>query len=72
MARDLRLTALQGDTLDLLIWRDAGLGTADLARVMDANPGIADFGPILPAGTTVIIPSKDRAPKQRPILQLWD
>ena len=36
------LTAKQGDTLDELIWRERGLGAADIGRVLALNPGVAD------------------------------
>lgn len=72
-----RLVALSGDTLDLLLFRDASLGPADLARVYDANPGLADLGPILPLGTVVTVPAAPEtstlgAPQMRPLVQLWD
>lgn len=75
MAAAQRLTAQQGDKLDQLIWREAGLGPAALARVLDANPGLADLGPILPLGTLVIVPPAPAAASTtpvRPLIQLWD
>lgn len=75
MARALRLVARQGDELDLLLFRDAGLGPAHLARVMDANPGLVDLGPILPLGAVVVVPADTvitAAPATRAIIQLWD
>jgi len=73
MAEDLRLVARQGDKLDLLLWRDAGLGPGDLTRVLDANPGLTELGPSLPPGTTVIVPAS-AAPAARvlPLIQLWN
>ncbi|MDA5192808.1 tail protein X [Govanella unica] len=72
MAQARTLTAQQGDTLDQLIWRDAGLGANDLGRILAANTGIADHGEILPIGTTVTIPAIASEPRQRPLIQLWD
>lgn len=74
MASAQQLTARQGDTLDLLLWRDAGLGPDDLTRVLDANPGLADLGTILPLGTLVTVPatSVSTATGVRTITQLWD
>lgn len=66
------LKARQGDTLDLLIWREAGLGANDLGRILAANPAIADHGAILPLGTAVTIPAAASAPRQVPLVQLWD
>ena len=68
------LRARQGDTLDALLWRDAGLGPADLPAVLAANPGIAGAGPVLPLGTIVIVPAVRAIPvtATRPLIQLWD
>lgn len=72
MAQARTLTAQQGDTLDQLIWRDAGLGADDLGRILAANTDIADHGEILPIGTTVTIPAIASEPRLRPLIQLWD
>ncbi|MCW2410883.1 MULTISPECIES: tail protein X [unclassified Sphingobium] len=74
MARMQSLTALQGDTVDALIWREAGLGSGSIGAVLDANPGLADLGPILPLGTIVMVPisKAPEATRQRPLTQLWD
>jgi phage tail protein X len=74
MPAEQRLVALQGDKLDLLLWRDAGLGPAEIARVCDANPGLAALGPVLPRGTVVIVPATTDAGAARalPLIQLWD
>lgn len=74
MAAERHLVAKQGDMLDLLIWREAGLGPGELTRVMDANPGLVDAGAILPIGTVVIVPATTDAvaTRTRPLIQLWD
>ncbi len=65
--------ARQGDTLDQLIHRDRGLGPEALGDVLAANPGLAQLGSVLPAGTPVTIPEAARtAPVERAILHLWD
>lgn len=66
------LTARQGDTLDALLWREAALGPAALASVLEANPGIAGLGPILPAGTTVTVPATAPTADTLPLINLWD
>ncbi len=73
MPAEQRLTAKAGDKLDLLLWREAGLGPNDLARVLDANPGLAALGPILPLGTVVIVPASPETSTARvlPLIQLW-
>ncbi|WP_416462806.1 tail protein X [Sphingomonas sp. VDB2] len=74
MAAAKRLVAQQGDMLDLLIWREAGLGPSELTRVLNANPGLVDSGAVLPLGTVVIIPATADAvtTRVRPLIQLWD
>lgn len=73
MVAEQRLTAKAGDKLDLLIWRDAGLGPSELARVLDANPGLADLGSVLPIGAVVIVPAsqQDSTTPVLPLIQLW-
>jgi len=73
MAAEQRLIAKAGDKLDLLIWRDAGLGPSELARVLDANPGLADLGSVLPIGTVVVVPAsqQDSTTPVLPLIQLW-
>jgi phage tail protein X len=74
MPEPLRLVAKQGDKLDLLLWREAAIGPSELGRVLDANPGLADLGPILPLGTVVTVPATARPASARtlPIVNLWD
>jgi len=51
------IRARQGDTLDALIWRERGLGPADLDTVLAANPGLAALGSVLPTGHPVALPA---------------
>lgn len=71
MTREI-LHARSGDTLDELVWRERGLGPADLPRLFALNPGIADLGAVLPTGTPVIVPAA-AAPTTpvRDLIQLW-
>lgn len=69
------LRAMQGDTLDLLIWRELSLGPDSLAAVLEANPGLADLGAVLPIGTLVTVPATVTAAAATPetsLVQLWD
>lgn len=45
-----------GEMVDEIAWRHYGhqIGTAE--AVLDANRGLADHGPILPPGLTVVLP----------------
>ena len=48
--------ATQGDTLDAICWRHYGRTAGVTERVLEANPGLADLGPIIPIGTLVNLP----------------
>ncbi|AOH83614.1 phage tail protein [Sphingomonas panacis] len=67
------IRAQQGDTLDALLWRERGLTATDAVRVLEANPGLADRGILLPLGTPVTVPaSASPKPRALPLVQLWD
>jgi phage tail protein X len=68
----MQVTALQGDTLDQICQRHLGRTGGITEAVLDANPGLAALGAVLPMGTPVILP--DTAPIAAPaeLLQLWD
>lgn len=74
MASAQQLTAKAGDTLDLLLSRDAGLGPDHLTRILDANPGLADLGSILPLGTLITVPAttETTTTSTLALTQLWD
>ncbi|GGZ32091.1 tail protein X [Asticcacaulis endophyticus] len=66
-------TALQGETLDALVWRVLGAGSGTVETVLDLNRGIADIGAILPEGFAVTLPVAAASPvAAREIVQLWD
>jgi len=64
--------ARQGDTLDELVWRERGLGPANLGALLAANAGVADLGTILPIGTAIRIPASAPAAATRDVVNLWD
>lgn len=64
--------AAQGDTVDSLCWHYYGRTAGVTEAVLDANPGLADLGPIIPHGTTVILPDAAPQPEQRQVVNLWD
>lgn len=60
-----------GDTADSIAWavydrQDPGL----VEGILDANPGLADLGPLLPAGIRVAIPDAP-APAEIQGVRLW-
>lgn len=66
--------AREGDTLDALIWRERGLGPADLPAALAANPGIAGLGSILPKGQPVNLPTiaAPATAVRTDVVNLWD
>lgn len=63
----------QGDTLDEIVWRQYGAASsATLVQIMDANPGLADLGPIIPAGVIITLPDAPETSEIKPGVSLWD
>lgn len=71
----MQVTAISGDTLDLICWQQ--LGTTSGGTVEQAfarNPALADLGAIIPPGTIITLPDNPPATSTpvRDIIQLWD
>ncbi|TDF86294.1 tail protein X [Pseudomonas sp. H9] len=64
--------ANQGDTVDAICWRYYGRTAGVTETVLDANPGLADYGPIIPHGTQVTLPDAVPRVEQRQVVNLWD
>lgn len=61
-----------GDTADLIAWRHYGkLEGRVTEQLLEANPGLADHGPILSAGLRITLPVIQPAP-QTDGVRLWD
>ena len=66
------VSTLEGDTVDLVLWRHRG-GTARVTeQVLELNPGLADHGPLLPAGVAIALPPVALPVTQRETVKLWD
>ena len=63
--------AIQGDTVDALVWRHYGRTAGLVELVLDANPGLSAHGPVLPMGTPVLLPPLPLAPT-RSIINIWE
>lgn len=63
-----------GDTIDWIAWKHYGTQPGDgvLEQLVAANYGVADYGPILPAGVTIALPEITPKPPQSKGLKLWD
>ena len=64
--------ANQNDTVDALCWRHYGRTAGVTEAVLDANPGLADHGPVLPQGLVVQMPEAQASAPQRQMVNLWD
>jgi phage tail protein X len=67
-----KVVSLQGDTVDLLVWRVRGSVAGLVETVLGTNPGLAALGPVLPIGTVVVLPDAPSRPTPRPAVRLWD
>lgn len=64
--------ASTGDTVDFIAWRVYGTQDSGVVeQLLEANPGLADMGPQLQAGTLVNLPDIDTTAKAAGI-RLWD
>ena len=66
------ISTLEGDFLDYLVVQHYGVGAASgaLSAVLEANPGLAARGPVLPEGVVIVLP--DLTPAETGVLRLWD
>ncbi|MBB6153697.1 phage tail protein X [Pseudomonas sp. JAI115] len=61
-----------GDTVDALCWRHYGRTAGVTEAVLEANPGLADYGTNLPQGLAVQMPEAQASAPQRQMVKLWD
>lgn len=65
-------TTKDGDTVDYITWQFYGYTDRQaVEQVLEANPGLADLGPILPLGVAVVMPTLTPPTVQKGI-RLWD
>ena len=69
----MRVSTIEGDTVDLVCWRELGRTEEVVEEVLERNPGLADLGAILPSGTVIDLPDTTTSPETgtRDIVQLW-
>lgn len=60
----------QGDSVDLIAFERFGTSSGTTERILDANPGLADYGPILPMGLVIKIPVPTKADRA-PGINIW-
>lgn len=65
-------TTKDGDTVDAIAWRHYQVaGARPVQAILAANAGLADRGPVLPAGVDIELPDLV-APGVRQGVRLWD
>lgn len=67
-----QLRTQQNETVDAVCWRHYGRTAGVVEAVLDANPGLADHGPVLPIGLLINMPEQQTAAPERQMVQLWD
>lgn len=61
-----------GDMADAIAWNYYGTRDGQATeQLLAANPGLADYGPLLPAGVTITLPDITPQSTDNPI-KLWD
>ena len=69
----MKVRANQNDTISDLCYRHLGVATGAVEQTLKLNPGIADYGAILPHGLLVELPEiTTDAEQTADTVQLWD
>ena len=74
MAATTITTTLDGDTIDLVCWRELGTTSGGVVEtVLALNQNLSNNGPVLPGAIDVILPVITSAtPSTIETVQLWD
>ncbi|MEI9696155.1 tail protein X [Atlantibacter hermannii] len=67
----MKVRAQQNDTVDAICWRYYRRSQGMTEAVLNANPGLAERGPVLPHGLEIELPEQVPAAVARTI-QLWE
>jgi phage tail protein X len=64
---------VDGDMIDAIAWKHYGIETAMIA-IFEANPHLADAGPMLPGGIMITLPalSVEQTTPTIEFIRLWD
>jgi len=60
-----------GDMLDEICFRHYGRSSGAVEAVLEANPGLADKGPVLAVGTQILLPDLAESNEAKTV-KLWD
>jgi phage tail protein X len=61
----------QGETVDLVCLAHYGRTSRVVEKVIEANPGLAALGVVLPLGTKIIMPLMPAKQSAKPLVSLW-
>lgn len=62
-----------GDVLDWVLWKYYGTVAGRIVeRVLEANPGLADYGAVMPGGVRILLPDFTDPISQTNGVRLWD
>lgn len=62
----------EGDMVDAIVWEKYGRTDGQIVeQVMDANPVLADHGPVLPANIVITLPDVQQESSKK-TTRLWD
>lgn len=64
--------AHQNDTVDSICWRYFAATSGIVEQTLELNPGLVDYGPVLPHGTKVKLPNIKIKPVNKLMVKLWD
>lgn len=68
-----RVRTIAGDTANVLLFRELGRSDDEAEEALWlVNPGLAEYGPALPAGLWVNLPELASKPAQAALLTAWD
>lgn len=65
-------TTIAGDMIDAIAYRTYGYRPGSVEAILEANPGLCELSPMLPAGVVITLP--DLPPPVAPsgVVRLWD
>ena len=66
------IRTIDGDMLDVICLNHYGHAHRYVETVLAANPGLADQGPVLPAGIVIVLPDLTELRHQEAAVRLWD
>ena len=61
-----------GDMLDWICWRHYGYAAGAVEAVLEANPKLADLGPVYAAGLEIALPDLPAQAEAETVVRLWD